>query len=367
MEPNSGRVLAMVGGYSFSLSNFNRSTQAMRQPGSAFKPIVYAAALENGYTPASVVMDSAITLTGRDGENWTPENYNKKYYGALQLRKGLELSRNAMTVRLAQGVGMRKISDLAVRLGVVKSMDPVLAMALGAGETTPFKLTAAYASFVNGGRKVEPHLIEMVEDGQGKVIFRADKRDCFRCGVGFNGDESPRIAPGGAQMMDPITAYQITSMLQGVVQRGTATAVGVLGRPVGGKTGTTNEYRSAWFVGFTPQIVAGVFVGYDDNRSLGEGETGTVAAVPIFTEFMAEATKNLPKADFKAPKNAKFAMIRGIREAFRPGTEPKVMDVLPNGLPAGPVPYTAVLPSGELVPAPQLAPPPKKDDMNGLY
>ncbi|HEX5379214.1 MAG TPA: penicillin-binding protein 1A [Phenylobacterium sp.] len=368
MEPNSGRVLAMVGGYSFSLSNFNRSTQAMRQPGSAFKPIVYAAALENGYTPASVVMDSAITLTGRDGEDWTPENYNKKYYGALQLRKGLELSRNDMTVRLAQGVGMRKIGDLAVRLGVVRKMDPVLAMALGAGETTPFKITAAYASFVNGGRKIEPHLIELVEDGQGKTIFRADKRDCFRCGVGFNGDESPRIAPGGEQVMDPITAYQITSMLQGVVQRGTATSVGVLGRPVGGKTGTTNEYRSAWFVGFTPQIVAGVFVGYDDNRSLGEGETGTVAAVPIFTEFMAEATRNLPKTEFKAPANAKFAMIRGIREAFRPGTEPKAADVPLGGLPAGPVPYTSILPNGEVIAAPPPTPPPaKKDDMSGLY
>ncbi len=370
MEPNSGRVLAMVGGYSFSLSNFNRSTQAMRQPGSAFKPIVYATALENGYTPASVVMDSPITLKGADGADWTPENYEHDYFGALQLRKGLELSRNTMTVRLAQGVGMKKISDLAVRLGVVKSMDPVLAMALGAGETTPFKLTAAYASFVNGGRKVDPHLIEMVQDGQGKVIFRADKRDCVRCNAGFNGDESPRIGLDGAQLMDPITAYQITSMLQGVVQRGTGTAALSLGRPVGGKTGTTNEYRSAWFVGFTPQIVAGVFIGFDDNRSLGHGETGAVAALPVFIDFMAEATKNMPKTDFKAPKNAKFAMIRGIREAFRPGTEPKVADVLPGGLPAGPIPYTAVLPTGEVIPAPpppQAKPPPKKDDMNGLY
>jgi penicillin-binding protein 1A len=365
IEPNSGRVLAMVGGYSFSLSNFNRATQAMRQPGSAFKPIVYATALENGYTPASVVMDSAITLKGNAGEDWTPENYNKKYYGALQLRKGLELSRNAMTVRLAQSVGMRKISDMAVRLGVVRSMDPVLAMALGAGETTPFKLTAAYASFVNGGRKIEPHLIELVQDSQGRPIFRADKRDCPRCNAGFNGDESPRINPTGDQMMDPITAYQITSMLQGVVQRGTATSVSVLGRPVGGKTGTTNEYRSAWFVGFTPQIVAGVFVGFDDNRSLGEGETGTVAAVPIFTEFMAAATKDLPKADFKAPKDAKFAMVRGIREAFRPGTEPKVADA--SLIPQGPIPYSQTLPGAPAPTAPPPAPVKKQDDMSGLY
>ncbi len=369
MEPNSGRVLAMVGGYSFSLSNFNRSTQAMRQPGSAFKPLVYAAALENGYTPGSVVMDSAITLKGAAGADWTPENYNKKYYGALTLRKGLELSRNAMTVRLAQGVGMSKISDMAIKLGVVREMEPVLAMALGAGETTPFKLTAAYASFVNGGRKVEPHLIELVQDREGKTIFRADKRDCPRCDAGFNGDESPRIAPGGAQLMDPITAYQITSMLQGVVQRGTATSASVLGRPVGGKTGTTNEYRSAWFVGFTPQIVAGIFVGFDDNRSLGEGETGTTAAVPIFTEFMMAATKDLPKTEFKAPKNAKFIMVRGIREAFKPGTEPKVAVSTDAYRPSeGPQPYQQVWPDGQPTGAPAPpAPPKKQDDMSGLY
>jgi len=369
MEPYSGRVLAMVGGYSFSLSNFNRATQAMRQPGSAFKPIVYATALENGYTPASVVMDSAITLKGaKEGETWSPENYNKRFYGALQLRKGLELSRNAMTVRLAQGVGMAKIRDLAIRLGVTRDMAPVLAMALGAGETTPFKLTAAYASFVNGGRKIEPHLIETVQDREGKTIFRADHRACPRCNAGFNGDESPRIPPGGDQLMDPITAYQITSDLQGVVQRGTATSVSVLGRPVGGKTGTTNEYRSAWFVGFTPQIVAGVFVGFDDNRSLGNGETGTVAAAPIFTEFMQEATKGLPKDDFKAPKNAKFAMVRGIREAFRPGTEPKMI-VAPSYAPiGGPQPYNQVWPDGKPTGAAAPPPPPKKqDDMSGLY
>jgi penicillin-binding protein 1A len=369
MEPHSGRVLAMVGGYSFSLSNFNRATQAMRQPGSAFKPIVYAAALENGYTPASVVMDSAITLRGAGGEAWTPENYNRRYYGALTLRRGLELSRNAMTVRLAQGVGMRKISDLAVKMGVVNRMDRVLAMALGAGETTPFRLTGAYASFVNGGRRVEPHLIELVQDRNGETIFRADKRDCARCEAGFNGDESPRVAPGGEQVMDPITAYQVTSMLQGVVQRGTATSASVLDRPVGGKTGTTNEYRSAWFVGFTPQIVAGIFVGFDDNRSLGEGETGTSAAVPIFIEFMQEATKGLPKDEFKAPKNAKFATVRGIREAFRPGTEPKVITA-PMIMPTGPLPYNQVWPDGQLTtPAPSapVAPPKKQDDMSGLY
>jgi len=371
IEPQSGRVLAMVGGYSFSLSNFNRATQAMRQPGSAFKPIVYATALENGYTPASVVMDSPITLPGsKAGEVWSPENYNRKYYGALTLRRGLELSRNTMTVRLAQGVGMKKIRDMAVRLGVVDDMAPVLAMSLGAGETTPFRLTGAYASFVNGGRKIEPHLIEMVEDREGKPIYRADRRDCARCTGGFTGDESPRVPLAGEQVMDPITAYQITSMLQGVVQRGTATSASVLGRPVGGKTGTTNEYRSAWFVGFTPQIVAGVFVGFDDNRKLGDGETGTTAAVPIFVDFMAEAAKPLPKTDFKPPKNAKFASVRGIREAFRPGTEPR--EVVPLATtPGGPQPYEQVWPEGQVSGAPSSAaavqPKRPADDMNGLY
>lgn len=368
IEPHSGRVLAMVGGYSFSLSNFNRATQAMRQPGSAFKPIVYAAALEDEYTPASVVMDSMITLQGREGESWTPENYNRQYYGALTLRRGLELSRNAMTVRLAQGVGMRKISDLAVRMGVVDRMEPVLAMSLGAGETTPFRLTAAYAAFVNGGRRIEPHLIELVQDREGKVIYRADRRECPRCVAGFNGDESPRVPLAGEQVMDPITAYQITSMLQGVVQRGTATSASVLGRPVGGKTGTTNEYRSAWFVGFTPQIVAGVFIGFDDNRPLGFGETGTTAATPIFTAFMQEAIKGVPEADFQAPDNAKYATVRGIREAFRPGTEPRAPTPTVTPGSSGPMPYNKVWPDGRVSgagDAREAAAP--ADEMSGLY
>jgi len=373
MDPYSGRVLAMVGGYSFSLSNFNRATQAMRQPGSAFKPIVYATALENGYTPSSVVMDAPITLTGANGQAWSPENYEHDYYGALQIRKGLELSRNAMTVRLAQGIGMTKIAAMADRLDVVHNMDKVLAMALGAGETTVFKLAGAYSSFVNGGRKVEPHLIELVQDREGKTIFKADRRDCDRCDAGFSGDESPRIAQSGAQVMDPITAYQITSMLQGVVQRGTATQALSLGRNVGGKTGTTNDFRSAWFMGFSPKLVVGVFVGFDDNRSLGNGETGAVAAVPIFIDFMKEELKTEPVDDFVPPKNAKFALVRGIREAFRPGTEPRVAIAPTGGQLAGPQPYNKVWQYG-VTGAPNagaaVAPPPpvkKPDDVSGLY
>ena len=374
IEPNSGRVLAMVGGYSFSLSNFNRATQAMRQPGSAIKPFVYAAALEGDFTPASMVTDAQITLRGAvNGEDWTPENYNKKYYGSMPLRRGLELSRNAMTVRLAQGVGMRKVSDLAVRMGVTDDMAPVLAMALGAGETTPLKITGAYAAFANGGRRVDPHLIEIIEDREGKTLFRADKRDCPRCNAGFNGDESPRIAPGGRQVIDPVTAYQITSMLEGVVQRGTATQARVLGRPVAGKTGTTNEYRSAWFVGYTPQIVVGVFVGFDDNRSLGDGEVGGVASLPIFIDFMKAALKDVPPTEFKPPKQAKFAMVGGVREAFRPGTEPRG-NVGTGGFggpkPPGPIPYDDAFRPPTAAPPPEQKPPPKPkvpDDLTGLY
>lgn len=372
MEPYSGRVLAMVGGYSFTLSSFNRATQALRQPGSSFKPFVYAAALENGYTPASVVMDAPITLSGANGQAWTPENYEHDYYGALQLRKGLELSRNAMTVRLAQGVGMTKISALAEKLAITPKMDKVLAMALGSGETTVFRMAAAYSSFVNGGKKVEPHLIEMVQDREGKTIWKADRRECERCDAGFGGGESPRVPLAGEQVMDPITAYQITSMLQGVVQRGTATAVSALGRPMGGKTGTTNDYRSAWFMGFTPQLVAGVFIGFDDNRSLGKGETGSQAAVPIFIDFMKEAIIGYPVAEFKAPSNAKFASVRGIREAFRPGTEPREV-VAPVDVLTGPQPYSSVWSDGQITGAPSaagaVAPPPKRadDDVNGLF
>jgi penicillin-binding protein 1A len=374
MEPRSGRVLAMVGGYSFSLSNFNRATQAMRQPGSAIKPFVYAAALEpdGGFTPASYVTDAQITFKGGvNGEDWTPENYNKKYYGSMPLRRGLELSRNAMTVRLAQSVGMKKIVALIEKFGIVRSMEPVLAMALGAGETTPFRLTAAYTAFVNNGRMAQPHLIELVQDREGKVIYRADQRECRGCVAGFNGEESPRIPPAGEQIIDPITAFQIASMLEGVVQRGTATQASVLGRPVAGKTGTTNEYRSAWFVGFTHDIVVGVFVGFDDNRSLGEGEAGGVSALPIFVNFMQEPSlQAVAPTPFKAPKTATFMVVGGQREAFRPGSEPKTAVVAPKA--EGPVSYQEAWPGGKL--STEQAPPPPApvrpkipDDLSGLY
>ncbi len=362
IEPYTGRVVAMVGGYSFSLSKFNRATQANRQPGSAFKPFVYATALENGYTPASYVTDARITLPGAGGEAWSPENYNREYYGPMPLRRGLELSRNAMTVRLALGVGMKKIADTAERAGITDHMDRVLAMALGAGETTPFKLTSAYTAFVNNGRRAEPHLIELVENRDGEVIYRADGRPCPRCKAGFGGQESPRLQTKGEEILDPIVAYQITSMLEGVVQRGTAVRARSLGRPLAGKTGTTNEYRSAWFIGYSPQLVTGVFVGFDDNRSLGFGETGSRAALPIFIEFMQEATKGLPPTPFREPENAKWAVVNGIREAFRPGDEPSEAPTPEDAL------GDALQPSQAPGAAPPPPPPPKiPEDLSGLY
>jgi penicillin-binding protein 1A len=381
IEPQSGRVLAMVGGYSYALSSFNRATQALRQPGSAFKPFVYATALESGdFTPASIVMDAPISFAGGpNGVRWTPENYSKEYYGPSTLRRGLELSRNVMTVRLASVVGMNKIVDLAKTMGVSDNLQPNLSVSLGAGETTPYRLTAAYSAFVNGGRRVNPYLIEYVQDRNGETIYRGDGRTCRECGRGFSGQESPRLQPRGTQVIDPITAYQISSMLEGVVQRGTAASARGLGRWVGGKTGTTNEYRSAWFVGFTTDIVVGVFIGFDDNRSLGSGEAGASAAVPIFTDFMHTALKERPARPFVRPRNATFRMVNGIEEAFRPGTERARADDAPAGPtgPAGPQSYNDVIrnelnvapPQGPAAPPPS-APPPTKapaQDLDGLY
>ncbi len=359
MEPYSGRVLAMVGGYSFSLSNFNRATQAYRQPGSAFKPFVYATALETGqFTPASIVSAAPISLPGFNGQTWRPENYERdRSYGPMVFRRGLELSLNTMTVRIAQQVGMRRIAATAKAFGVTDHMDPVLAMALGAGETTPYRMTGAYAAFVNGGRKISPHLIEEVQDRTGDLVFRSDTRDCPACEAAFSGGDGPDLQPAGAQLIDPITAYQIDTMLEGVVLRGTGVAASVLGRPIGGKTGTTNDFRSAWFMGFSPQIVVGVFVGFDDNRSLGKGETGAVAALPIFIEFMQEALKGLPPLEFKPPPNAKLANVGPNREAFRPGTEPRVIEPPPPEDGGAAAPAAGLVPGAPATPAVPGAPP----------
>ena len=379
MDPNTGRVLAMVGGYSFSLSNFNRATQAWRQPGSSFKPFVYATALQNGFTPASIVSAGPITLPGANGVPWSPENYEKNFPGPLIFRRGLELSLNTMTVRIAAQVGMTKIVANAIKFGVVPKMDPVLSMALGSGETTPYRITSAYSAFLNGGRRINPHLVELVEDRDGKSIFKADGRECRDCSRDFTGDDGPDFGPQGQQVIDPITAYQITTMLQGVVQHGTAIQARELNWPVGGKTGTTNEFRSAWFIGFTPQIVVGTFVGFDDNRSLGKGETGAVAAVPIFIEFMKEALKGVQKMDFVAPPGTVFAQVGPNREAFQPGTQPAarvapssggghaepVTPFNPAGAPGQP-PIFPAQPPPAIMPAHPKAPA-KPSELNGLF
>lgn len=388
IEPWSGRVVAMVGGYSYSLSSFNRATQAMRQPGSAFKPFVYASALETDFTPISIVVDGPISLVGAGGQRWSPQNYSRRYYGPTTLRRGLELSRNAMTVRLAQSIGMERVRDDAIRYGVVDDMEPVLSMALGAGETTALRLTGAYAAFANGGRRVRPHLIELVQDRNGRTVWSAEQnldpvRTCTNCSRNFDGRESPRVEARGEQVMDPITAYQITSMLEGVVQRGTATSARVLGRPVAGKTGTTNDYRSAWFVGYTPDLIVGVFVGFDDNRSLGSGEAGGVTAVPIFVDFMQEAMRGRPVLQFNRPQNAIWRNVNGIEEAFRPGSEsmrrreeeevvaPVQTGERPAYRPLDGVPYNPGprVPPDE-IPQPDVAPPPRTpppEDLSGLY
>ena len=351
MDPRTGRVLAMVGGFSFAESEFNRATQALRQPGSSFKPIVYAAALDNGYTPASVVLDAPVEIRNSDGSIWRPENYAQEFYGPQTLRRGIERSRNVMTVRLAKDIGMPLISEYAKLFGVYDSLNPVLAMALGAGETTDLRMTAAYATIANGGRKIVPTLIDRIQDRYGKTVYRHDERLCDGCNVtAWANQGEPLVIDDREQVIDPMTAYQITSMMEGVVQRGTATNAKQLNRPVAGKTGTTNDYKDAWFVGFTPDLAVGIYFGYDKPRSMGKAATGGSLVVPVFTEFVGQALQGEPKTPFNVPSGMKEVWIdpgsgvqantgeSAILEAFRPGTGPNlptsVMGV--NGYGLGP-------------------------------
>lgn len=338
MDPRTGRVLAMVGGFSYAESEFNRATQAMRQPGSSFKPIVYSAALDNGYTPASVVLDAPIEIVNGDGSVWRPENYAQEFYGPQTLRRGIERSRNVMTVRLAKDLGMPLISDYAKMFGIYDELNPVLAMALGAGETTDMRMTAAYATIANGGRRIVPTLIDRIQDRYGKTIYRHDERVCDGCTAdGWNQQGEPLIIDNREQVLDPMTAYQITSMMEGVVQRGTGTGAKSLGRPVAGKTGTSNDYKDAWFIGFTPELAVGVYVGFDTPRNMGRQSTGGEMAVPIFTEFVAKALKGKPPTPFNMPGGMAQVWIdpgtgvkanggdQAIYEAFKPGTGPNLV------------------------------------------
>ncbi|TCT08112.1 penicillin-binding protein 1A [Aquabacter spiritensis] len=336
MEPLTGRVLALSGGFSYDESQFNRATQALRQPGSSFKPFVYSAALDNGYTPSTVVLDAPIEIDQGPGMPvWAPENYAKKFYGPQTLRFGLEQSRNVMTVRLAQDVGMPIVAEYARRFGIYDDMLPVLSMSLGAGETTLMRMVGAYAIIANGGRKVTPSLIDRIQDRYGHTIYRHDERECRGCDAQrWQNQAEPTLIDRRPVVLDPMTSYQITSMMEGVVQRGTGTALKELGRPLAGKTGTTNDEKDAWFIGYTPEMVVGVYLGFDKPKGMGKGSTGGLLSAPIVRDFMKTALADRPAIPFRVPPGIKLVRINpksGLRagpgenailEAFKPGTAP---------------------------------------------
>jgi penicillin-binding protein 1A len=339
MDPWTGRVLAMSGGFSFDQSQFNRATQAWRQPGSSFKPLVYSAALDNGYTPSTVVMDAPIEIQMGNGQIWRPENYSTgQYSGPSTLRYGIEKSRNTMTVRLAEDIGMPLIGEYAKRFGVYDDLPNFLSYALGAGETTVMRMVTAYSMFANGGRRIKPTLIDRIQDRYGHTIYKHDQRECRGCTApeGWKSQAEPTLVDRREQVMDPMTAYQITSIMEGVVQRGTATVLREVGKPIAGKTGTTNDEKDVWFVGFSPDIAVGVYVGYDKPRHMiGKASGGSIAA-PIVRDFLKVALADKPAVPFRVPAGIKLIRVdarSGMRagsgqgggtilEAFKPGTAP---------------------------------------------
>ncbi|RIY03731.1 penicillin-binding protein 1A [Aureimonas flava] len=333
MDPHTGRVLAMVGGFSYAQSEFNRATQAMRQPGSAFKPFVYAAALDNGYTPASVILDAPVSIPDGRGGFWEPKNYGGEVAGPSTLRLGIEKSRNLMTVRLADDMGMKLVAEYAERFGIYDKMAPYLPMALGSGETTVLRMVSAYSVIANGGRSIEPSVIDRVQDRYGHTVYRHDNRQCDACNAsGWDGQSEPELVDERQQVLDPMTAYQITSMMEGVVQRGTATVVKQVGVPIAGKTGTTNDEKDAWFVGFTPNLVTGVYLGYDNPQSLGHGGTGGGFAAPVFNEFMKQALAGKPVVDFRIPDGmTQIAVNRATGMAASPGAEGSIIEAFKPG------------------------------------
>src|SRR5436309_12964827 len=338
MDPWTGRVLAMVGGFSFDQSQFNRATQAYRQPGSSFKPIVYSSALGNGYTPSTVVVDAPIEIDqGQGGGVWRPENFSSgKYQGPTTLRNALRLSLNTVTVRLAQDIGMPLIGEYSKRFGVYDDLPNYLSYALGAGETTVMRMVTAYSMFANGGRRVKATLIDRIQDRYGHTIFKHDARECRGCDAqgGWKNQPEPQLVDRREQVLDAMTAYQITSMMEGVVQAGTATVVKEVGKPIAGKTGTTNDEKDAWFIGFSPDLVVGIYVGFDKPRNLGRGMTGGHLAAPIAKDFLKLALADKPAIPFKVPAGIKLVRVDpksgmragpgsgGLLEAFKPGTAP---------------------------------------------
>jgi penicillin-binding protein 1A len=354
MDPQTGRVLALVGGFSYDQSQFNRATQALRQPGSSFKPFVYAAAIDNGYTPSSIVMDAPVEIDQGPGlPPWRPENYeHSKYFGPQTLRFGIEHSRNVMTVRLAQDLGMPLITEYAKRFGVYDDLPAYLSFALGAGETTVMRMTTAYSMFANGGRRITATLIDRIQDRFGKTIYRHDARECRGCDAEkWNNQPEPTMVDRREQVLDPMTAYQIVSIMEGVVLRGTANVLREVGKPISGKTGTTNEDKDVWFVGFTPNLAVGVYLGYDKPRTLGRDATGGHTAAPVVRDFLKAALADKPGVPFAPPSGIKLIRVdlnSGLRagpgstkvvvEAFKPGTAPPdgysaVGYVTPDGMP----------------------------------
>ncbi|MEM6479456.1 MAG: penicillin-binding transpeptidase domain-containing protein [Pseudomonadota bacterium] len=337
MDVNTGRVLAMQGGFSYQHSVFNRATQARRQPGSSFKPFVYAAALDSGYSPATIVIDAPIEINTPQGV-WRPRNASDRFYGPTPVRTGIERSRNLMTIRLAQEIGMNVVASYAERFGVYDEMNEVLAASLGSEETTLYKMVASYAMFANGGERVQPTLVDRIQDRFGKTVFRHDQRICTDCAqkeldAGF----APRIGSNRERVMDAITAYQLTSMMQGVVDRGTASKTVNLSVPVAGKTGTTNDAKDVWFVGFTSNIVAGCYIGFDEPTPLGTGAGGGSMCGPVFDDFMDKATAKFGGGPFTVPPGGIFINIdrftgarlsdgasgdNVVAEYFRVGEEP---------------------------------------------
>ncbi len=311
MDPFTGRVLALSGGFSFKNSEFNRATQALRQPGSAFKPFVYALALENNYTPTSLVLDAPIVLDqGSDLKMWKPENYGKKFYGLSTLRVGLEKSRNLMTVRIAQNLGIDKIVKFSKELGIYDNPDELLSISLGATETTLIKLTSAYSAFVNGGRLVKPILIDRIQDSEGNTIINNEKRECVNCDqISYTGKDYPFVKYNYKQVFSPETAYQVTSLLEGAVQRGTGKKLKKLNLNLAGKTGTTNENTDTWFIGFTSNLVIGVYVGMDNPKPLGKYETGSKTALPVFESFVKKGIKKSDARPFKVSEGITMMVV----------------------------------------------------------
>lgn len=336
MDVNTGRVIAMQGGFSYQSSVFNRATQAQRQPGSSFKPFVYAAALDSQYTPATIVVDEPIRVNTPEGL-WEPKNNSGQHYGPTPLRTGIEQSRNLMTIRIAQDIGMERVAEYAEKFGVYDNLKPFLANSLGAQETTLFKMVAAYAMFANGGERVEPTLVDRVQDRRGRTIYRHDRRECETCGnQALLAGMTPVINSNRERVMDAVTAYQLTSMMEGVVKRGSGKGVN-LPVPIAGKTGTTNDAKDVWFIGFSSNIVAGCYLGYDQPRSLGRHAYGGTLCVPVFNAFMREAVKQFGGTEFKVPPGGYWVKIdrttgqrlpddatgpNVIAEYFRDGTDP---------------------------------------------